>query len=347
MKCLRNTIARLEPYIPGKQIDASIVKLNANENPYPPSPRVREALNGITDTACQLYPDACSNPVRQAAAKVFAVSPDEIIVGNGSDDVLTMIMRTFLDPGDRIAVADPTYTLYETLAAMQAAETQVFPLEDDFSLPEAFFGADAKITFLPNPNAQTGTLFSRESIMRLCAESRGMVVVDEAYALFAGKTMIDCINTYDNLIVTRTLSKSHSLAGLRVGFGIAAHSTIECLMKVKDSYNVNTVSQAAAIAALSDEAYVAQTVAELSSSRDWFSAALRERNWSVVESTANFVLAVPAHGEPAAVVEFLESCGFLVRYFNTPRLRSYIRISIGTTEQMQQLLVCLDDLCVQ
>jgi histidinol-phosphate aminotransferase len=346
MKCIRDTIARLEPYIPGKQIDASAVKLNTNENPYPPSPRVKEALNGITDAACRLYPDARANPVREAAATAFSVRPEEIVVGNGSDDVLTMIMRTFLDPGDRIAVGDPTYTLYGTLAAMQAAETCVFPLADDFSLPDEFFRADVKLAFLPNPNAQTGTLFPRETVERLCAACPGIVVVDEAYASFAGMTVIDLIRTFDNLIVTRTLSKSHSLAGLRIGFGIACSETIEYLMKVKDSYNVNAVSQAAALAALTDEEYVAETVAKVIATRTWFGNALCDREWTVVDSAANFILASPPGCDPASMVATLEQRGFLVRYFNTPRLRPFLRISMGTDEQMQALLQCLDDICI-
>lgn len=345
MNCIRETIARLEPYIPGKQIDASVVKLNTNENPYPPSPRVKEILNGITDSACRLYPDARANPVREAAAAAFSVRPDEIVVGNGSDDVLAMIMRTFLDPGDRIAVGDPTYTLYSTLAAMQAAETCVFPLAGDFSLPDEFFRAAVKLAFLPNPNAQTGTLFPRTTIERLCAECSGMVVVDEAYASFAGMTVIDMIRTFDNLIVTRTLSKSHSLAGLRVGFGIARSEIIEHLMKVKDSYNVNAVSQAAAVAALADGAYVAETVAAVIATRTWFGDALRDREWTVVGSAANFILASPPGCDPGTLVEALERRGFLVRYFDTSRLRQFIRISMGTDEQMQALLQCLDDIC--
>ena len=342
VKWIRNTIATLDPYVPGKQVSASVVKLNANENPYPPSPAVLQAVADCSPEQCRLYPDAIATRLRQTAAEQYGVATEQIIAGNGSDDILTMIMRAFLDPGDRIAVVDPTYTLYETLAALQDAGCDRYALDQTFGLTAAFFSARAKLTLLPNPNAQTGTLFSRDQIKRLCRARDGIVVIDEAYAPFAGMTAIDLLADCDNLIVTRTLSKSHSLAGLRVGFGVASADTISVLMKVKDSYNINAVSQAAGIAALRDGGHVRRTIAAIRATRDTFAAGLRDRGWQVVESAANFVLCRPPAGEPAAIVSRLETHGYLVRYFATPRLAPYIRISIGTDPQMQGLLRCLD-----
>ena len=346
MKWIRDIIAGLDAYVPGKQVDTPVVKLNANENPYPPSPAVLAVIARCGTELCRLYPDALATRLRQIAADQYGVDPAQVIAGNGSDDILTMIMRAFLDPGDRIAVVDPTYTLYQTLAAMQAADTEVYPLDESFGLPEAFFDARAKLTLLPNPNAQTGTLFSREQIMRLCETRGGLVVIDEAYAPFAGATVIDLLPHFENLIVTRTLSKSHSLAGLRVGFGLAAPEIISALMKVKDSYNVNAVSQAAGIAALRDEAYTRRTVQAIRSTLADFTAALRQRDWQVLDSSANFVLCKPPGGSAAEIVKLLETRGCLVRYFDTPRLAPYIRISIGTDQQMQELLHCIDQYCM-
>lgn len=339
---VREAIAALAPYVPGSQPEGTYVKLNANENPYPPSPRVLEALAAATADHVRLYPDAAARALRATAARVYGVSPEWVIAGNGSDEVLTMIARTFLDPGDTIAVVDPTYTLYETIAAMQGARTLVFPLGDHWELPDDFFGAPARVTFLPNPNAQTGTLFNECALRRLCAEARGIVVIDEAYAPFADVTAIPLLHEFPHLIVLRTLSKSHALAGLRVGFGIARPEVITVLMKVKDSYNINAISQRAGIAALEDEAYVRERIAAIVRTREWFARALAERGWGVVPSAANFVLAAPPSGHAAAIVAALEQRGYLVRHFATPRLQRYVRFTIGTDDQMHGVLTALE-----
>jgi histidinol-phosphate aminotransferase len=338
-------VLELSAYVPGAQPDGAYVKLNANENPYPPSAAVMAAIAQASGDSVRRYPDATARPVREAVAAAFELQPDQVVIGNGSDDVLTMICRTFLDPGDRIAVVDPTYTLYETLAAIQGARTDTYALGEGYALPEELFENRAKVTFLPNPNAQTGTLFPATALRRLCEQVRGMVVIDEAYAPFAGVTMAPHIRNYGNLVVLRTLSKSHALAGMRLGYGLARAEVIAALMKVKDSYNVNSVSQAAAIAALGDTAYLAQTVAKICATREWFGGALRERGWTVFPSAANFVLAMPPRGTSAQIVAAAEAGGYLLRRFDTPLLADKIRISIGTDAQMQELLACLDRCC--
>jgi len=334
MSFFRKNIVELEPYIPGKQPKENIVKLNANENPYPPSPKVVSAIDNFSKDCLRLYSDAVSEKVRKTAADSFQVNIDEVIVGNGSDDILTIIVRSFLEPDGKIAVVYPSYTLYETLAGIHGVETEKFSLEEDYSLPESFFCANAKVKFLPNPNAQTGTLFPEENIVRLCSDSSGIVVIDEAYAAFAGVTFIPLIKEFKNLIVLRTLSKSHSLAGMRIGFGFAAAEIISGLMKVKDSYNVNSLSQAAATAALHDDSYVQDNIEKIITTRKWFSSKLIERGWSVVPSEANFVLAKPPNGAAKNICADLEKSGYLVRHFSTPRLNDKLRISIGTKEQM-------------
>ena len=338
MNFVRKQIEKLQPYIPGKQIQGEFVKLNANENPYPPSPRVSDALKNLDVKNLRLYPDAVANSLRETAAKIFGIEKKQTIIGNGSDDVLTMIIRTFLDAGDSIAVVDPTYTLYETLAEIQGAKTEIHPLKDDYSIPESFFETKCKVVFLPNPNAQTGTLFPLEQIERLCARKKNIIVIDEAYADFAGVSAIPLINKFNNLIVLRTVSKSYSLAGIRVGFGFGNTEIIDALMKVKDSYNVNAMSQILARTALLDQEYFNDNIKKIIETREWFADKLNEIGWIVTPSAANFILVEPRENSPQEIMEKLENCGFLIRHFNTPRLKNKLRISIGSKEQMLDLL---------
>ena len=274
MKWVRQQIEKLQPYVPGKQTAGITVKLNANENPYPPSKHVTDALKDIHPDSFRLYPDAVASKLRQTISEVFHVNRDNVVVGNGSDDVLTMIIRTFLNEGDTIAVVDPTYTLYETLAGIQGAAMEVHCLNSDYSLPDSFFHTECKVVFLPNPNAQTGTLFEQKRIEVLCERGENIIVIDEAYVDFAGVSVIPLIKKYENLIVLRTLSKSYSLAGLRVGFGISAPDNINSLIKVKDSYNVNALSQIAAVQALLDQEHLKLNVAKIINTRKWFSEEL-------------------------------------------------------------------------
>ncbi len=338
MKWVRRQINNLQPYVPGKQVSGSVVKLNANENPYPPSSRAMAVLQDFNSDSLRLYPDAVSGKLRETAAEVFGVNTEQTIIGNGSDDILTMIIRTFLDEGDSIAVVDPTYTLYETLAEIQGAETEIHPLNDDYSIPESFFKTESKVVFLPNPNAQTGTLFPTEQIERLCGNNNSVVVIDEAYADFAGISSIPLIKKYKNLIVLRTVSKSYSLAGIRVGFGISNPDIISALMKVKDSYNVNSISQLIAKEALLDREHFNCNIGKIVYTRNWFAKSLLDAGWKVTPSEANFILAEPVDDSPESIIKKVESAGFLIRYFDTPRLKNKLRISIGTDEQMKLLL---------
>lgn len=323
-----------------------MVKLNANENPYPPSPYVCDALQLGTDRV-RLYPDAIARNLCATAAKVWGIQPENVIAGNGSDDILTMIMRTFLDSGDTIAVVSPSYTLYEILAAMQGARTTEYPLTNSWELPEELFSAFAKCIFLPNPNAQTGTLFQEEAIRRLCEETESIIIIDEAYADFAGVSAIPLLQEYPQLIVTRTLSKSYSCAGIRCGFGIASAEIIASLMKVKDSYNVNAMTQSAGIAALNDTAYTQRNIEAICATRKWFADTLISDGWDVVPSRANFILAAPptSFGNAETIYGYLKENGWLVRHFATPALKRYLRFSIGTDEQMKELHSVLN-LCV-
>lgn len=341
MDKIRKTVQAMQGYVPGRQPKGRFVKLNANENPYPPSPKALEALGKTAADSLRLYPSSSAEELRQAASEIFEVPADCIVAGNGSDDVFTMIIRSFLDEGDTLAVVDPTYTLYETLAEIQGAKTERHPLSEDYALPESFFESGAKLKILPNPNAQTGTLFPEADVIRLCESAKGVVVIDEAYALFAGSNSLPLLKRFKNLVVTRTMSKSHSLAGLRVGFGMSSPEIIEAFNKVKDSYNLNAASQLAAAAAIRDTEYTAGVVKRINETKDFFAKALASLGWQVTPSGGNFLLAKPGSGDAAGIVVYLEQEGYLVRHFNTPRLLDKIRFSIGTTEQMEKLIELL------
>ncbi|MBR5624189.1 histidinol-phosphate transaminase [bacterium] len=341
MSRIRKTVEAMQGYVPGRQPEGSFVKLNANENPYPPSPKALEALGNVGANSFRLYPSSTAVNLRKTAAEIFGVPFDCIVAGNGSDDIFTMIIRSILDEGDTLAVVDPTYTLYETLAEIQGARTERHPLKEDYALPESFFESDAKLKILPNPNAQTGTLFPEADIIRLCESAQGVVVIDEAYALFAGTSSLPLLKRFKNLVVTRTMSKSHSLAGMRVGFGMSSPDIIDAFMKVKDSYNLNAASQLIAAAALKDEEYTAGIVKALNETRDFFARELASLGWQVAPSAGNFLLARPEKGNAAEIVARLEKAGYLVRHFDTPRLKDKIRFSIGTPEQMERLIELL------
>jgi len=338
MKWVRPQINNLQPYIPGKQTSGKVVKLNANENPYPPSPRALAVLQDVDSDTLRLYPDAIAENLRETAAKIFDINTEQIIIGNGSDDVLTMIIRAFLDPGDSIAVVDPTYTLYKTLAEIQGVKAEIHKLKDDYIIPDSFFKTKSKVVFLPNPNAQTGTLFPIEAVDRLCGRNMNIVVIDEAYADFAGASSIPLLKKYENLVVMRTLSKSYSLAGIRVGFGISNPNFISALMKVKDSYNVNALSQLIAAEAILDREHFNRNIGKIVETRKWFSKSLSDIGWKVTPSAANFILAEPVNDSPEAIMKKLEMSGFLIRYFDISSLKNKLRISIGTDKQMEDLL---------
>jgi len=338
----RKNIEAMEGYVPGEQPGRGddVVKLNTNENPYPPSPAVAAVLESFDAESLRRYPDPLCRAFREAAAEVHGVSPENIIVGNGSDDILTIATRCFVPEGGRIAKVAPSYTLYRTLAAIQGAECAEIPLEDDFSLPAdtAEAAAGASLFFLPRPNAPTGTVFDKRAVGELCGRFGGIVLIDEAYAAFADDDCLDLPFEYPNAIVSRTLSKSHSLAGIRLGYAIASEELIAGMMKVKDSYNVNALTQALGVAAIRDAGYLAESVRKIRANRAALSAGLAEMGFDVVESGANFVLASPPDGDGEGLYRRLKAEGILVRWFDEERVRRYVRITVGTEKEMEALL---------
>jgi len=335
-------------YTPGEQI-ADLTKLNTNEGAFPPSPRVRAALGAVTDESLRLYPDPTSSGLRAVAAARYGVSADEVLAGNGSDDCLTILYRGFLDAGDRVACPWPTYGLYSTLAALQGAELVRLPFVVEgrrLVLPGELTHQGAKMIILANPNNPTATLVPVEALRALCDEAKdAVVVVDEAYVDFAlgagiDASMLPYLRQHENLIVLRTMSKSFSLAGARLGLLFAAPPVIEALTKVKDSYNVNAVTQAIGIAALEDRAYLADGVRRTLEERARLEAALAALGLTWPESAANFLL-VELGERAEAVYLALKQKGLLIRWWPAPELRTKLRISVGKPADNERLIAAL------
>ncbi|HEY2990311.1 MAG TPA: aminotransferase class I/II-fold pyridoxal phosphate-dependent enzyme, partial [Candidatus Binatia bacterium] len=267
----RKNIAAMEGYIPGEQPqDGDFIKLNTNENPYPPSPRVLSALRKAANRSLRFYPEPLSDMLRSTAAATYGVAPGNVLAGNGSDELLSILMRCFVGAHDRVFYPEPTYTLYDTLIAIQEGLKVGIPYPADFSLPDDLFSQTAALTFVCNPNSPSGTLLPPESIEKLARTISGVLVVDEAYIDFAegGKaSAIPLLERNPNLVVLRSFSKSFALAGMRIGLAFASAEIIAGMIKVKDSYNVNRLSQLAALEALRDLSWMKRNVRRIQGSR--------------------------------------------------------------------------------
>jgi histidinol-phosphate aminotransferase len=346
---LRPAIRAMPGYTPGEQA-VDLVKLNTNEGAFPPSPRVMAALASIADESLRLYPDPVSSRLRAAAAARFGVTPDQVLAGNGSDDCLTILFRGFLDPGERVACPWPTYGLYDTLASIQGAELVRLPFRQTgrlFELPADLARQRAKMIILANPNNPSATLVPVEALRKLCdaAAPNAIVVVDEAYVDFAlgaglDASLLPYLGQHPNLVVLRTLSKSYSLAGARLGLLFASAPIVEALVKVKDSYNVNALSQALGVAALEDRAYHEDCVRRTLDQRAHLEAELGAMGLSWPESAANFLL-VEIGERAEAVYNALKQEGLLVRWWRASELRTKIRISVGRPDENERLLAAL------
>jgi histidinol-phosphate aminotransferase len=344
MKYTREILRDVAGYVPGEQpTRPDVVKLNTNENPYPPSPKVTEALREMGEGSVRKYPDPVAFGLRRACAERYGY-PDEswVIAGNGMDELLALAIRSFADPGDTVITPYPTYVLYETLSKLHGARLQFIDLDDSFQMTDAFFSSPARICFMPRPNSPSGVCASLEDVERLCRTFDGLVVVDEAYVDFADESCIDFPRRFDNVIVMRTFSKSFSLAGLRLGLAFAQPALIAEFLKTKDSYNLNAATQAAGLAAIHDYGHMQENVDKVRATRERLIAGLRELRFDVPPSQANFVLARRASTPSAKeIFERLTARGILVRYFDARRLEDALRISVGTDEETDILLVAL------
>jgi len=345
---LRPAVRAMPGYTPGEQI-SDLVKLNTNEGAFPPSPRVMAALAGIADETLRLYPDPVSTRLRATAAARFGVAADQVLAGNGSDDCLTILYRGFLDAGDKIACPWPTYGLYDTLAALQGVELARVAFRQNgrrWELPGDLARQRAKMIILANPNNPSGTLVPVDELRRLCEGAPGaVVVVDEAYVDFAlgagiDASMLPYLAQHPNLIVLRTMSKSYSLAGARLGLLFGAAPLVAELVKVKDSYNVNALTQAIGVAALEDRSYHEDCVRRTLDQRARLERELETLGWTWPESAANFLLC--EIGERAEqLYNALKEDGLLVRWWRAPELRTKIRISVGNPDENDHLLAAL------
>jgi histidinol-phosphate aminotransferase len=334
---VRAAVRRMAGYVPGEQpVDPGVVKLNTNENPYPPSPRVKEAVARASEQLW-LYPEPTARPLRVKLAEVLGVPAEGVVVGNGSDEILALLMRAVVAPGEAVAYPVPTYSLYDSLVAIQGGVAEHHPFAADFSLPEELFASRARMRIVCNPNSPSGTLIPQGELERLARSLPGsLLVVDEAYVDFADQSAIAMVGRLANVVVLRTLSKSYSLAGLRVGFALTTPELARELHKVRDSYNVGRLPQAGALAALEDQAWMRGNVEKIRATRERLSRALGEIGYSVLPSQANFVLARRPGKSLAGVAAALRDQGVLVRHFAA--VPDALRISVGTDAQVDVLL---------
>jgi histidinol-phosphate aminotransferase len=334
----------MNAYTPGEQPGPGerVIKLNTNENPFPPSPRVMEAIRALDGEALRRYPNPSAEAFRTTAAGVLGVTPDMIIAGNGSDEILAMVMRAFLGPGDVLAYPDPTYSLYPVLAEMGEVQVAEVPWAAGWKLPaDALIASGARAIFFANPNAPSGTLVPPAEVGALAARFDGLVLVDEAYVDFADENCLGLLATCPNVVVSRTFSKGYSLAGLRFGYAVAAPEVIAAMGKVKDSYNCDALSVVAATAAIADQAYARQAWQAVREERGRLTRELTARGFTVIPSHSNFLLATCPGQDGSAVYQALKGQGILVRYFAKPGLSDKVRITVGTREQNDAVLAAL------
>lgn len=346
MPYLRQNIAEMAGYVPGFQPpdEASWIKLNTNENPYPPSPRVIEAIRAATGDDLRKYPDAACLAGRKAAAALYGYPLDWVIMANGSDELLNNLIRACVGEGEEVAFLHPSYSYYATLAQVQGARVKTFALAESgafMGFPERYAG---RLLFLTNPNAPLGLRWGVEEVAALADRCDGLLVVDEAYADFAADNCLELVRRKPNVVVTRTLSKSYCLAGMRLGLAIARPEIIAALDKIRDHYNLDRLAQAAVVAALTDQEYFRDCVARICATRDWFSSELVSIGYQVLPSSANYLFASPPDRDGKRVYDALYQRKILVRYFSDPVLAHGLRISIGTREEMERTLAALQEI---
>ena len=342
----RPGIDAMEGYTPGEQPKTmDIIKLNTNESPFPPAPGVKQALLDFETVRLRRYPDPVSSVLREEIAAMNGYGPENIITGNGSDDLLTILTRCFTDENRAMACFDPSYSLYPTLAKLQGAPCIKIALTEDFDIPDDVLeqAKGANLFFIARPNAPTGNLFAKEKMERICAGFRGIVVIDEAYADFSRDNCMDFVKKYSNTVISRTFSKSRSLAGLRFAFAVAHPNIIEGMMKMKDSYNVSMLTQTLALASLRDGPYFEKCVGQIKTNRTTLAAGLRALGFEILPSETNFLFVKP----PISAKKYfqdLKSANIVVRYFPMERTRCFVRITVGSEAENSALLAATEEI---
>jgi histidinol-phosphate aminotransferase len=344
---LKKSIRDFRPYVPGEQPPdgADWIKLNTNESPLPPSPKVLQAIHEATDDSLRLYPSATSGPAREAIARRFALQPDQVALGNGADELIEMCFRAFAGAGDRVAYCSPTYPVLEPLCLMHDAVPAPHPANDGWTWPDEFVYDPAPLKFIVNPNSPTGTWADERTVERAVEVSRGVVVLDEAYVDFAPASCIGLLSRHRNLLILRTMSKSYALAGMRIGFALGGPELIAALNAVKDSYNLDRLSIAAAVAAIGDEDHHRRIVEHVVAERARLTDGLRSLGFEISPSQANFVFVKPPVGQSAAAVaDALREQHILVRRYDLDPIAGWLRITVGTREQHERLLSTLKEI---
>lgn len=345
MSYFRPNVESTAGYQPGYQPkQPDVIKLNTNENPYPPSPAVMKALASIDPEWLRRYPDPICTGFRQAASQVHGIPPEYIICGNGADELLAMAVRAFCDRDRPLAYPVPTYSLYCVLGRLEDCPVIEIPFDEEFNLPSQLASTGAALTIVCNPNAPSGTLVSKAELASLADELSGVLLIDEAYVDFAPCDSLDLVERFENVIVLRSLSKGYSLAGLRFGYAMARPSIIEGLLKVKDSYNVDAIAAELATAAITDQQYHRQVIESVKTARQGLITGLRKLGLEVMDSHANFVLVRITKRPAKEVYEGLVGLGIYVRYFEMPGLTDKLRISVGTNQQNGRLLEAIGQL---
>jgi histidinol-phosphate aminotransferase len=362
-KLVRPLVRSLHPYVPGEQPKIKgLIKLNTNENPYPPSPKVLEAIRAAVDDRIRLYPNPTADALRAALAKMHGCNLENIIVGNGSDELLALASRAFVEPltsltgrlsGRRFVPSpratvqyfSPSYSLYPVLADIQGAARNPVPLEADYSIPEVKrlrrgrqWDFRAALSYVTTPNAPSGRGYSTATLEALCKVSSGVIILDEAYVDFSTENAMALALKYPNVIVARTFSKAFALCFQRIGYFVGSHTLIEALHKIRDSYNVNGLGQVAAAATLDDLPYYRSLFSKIIRSREQTSKALADLGFTVFPSQSNFILVRPPARTAQEWAELLRNQKILVRWFDHPNVRDFLRISIGTDSQMTELV---------
>lgn len=342
-------VRELKPYVPGEQPKMQrLVKLNTNENPYGPSPKVLEVIRQQVDDSLRLYPDPESEQLRGVIGDYYGVSPEQVFVGNGSDEVLAHIFQALLKQDRPILFPDITYSFYPVYCGLYGVESRTVPLTDTFEInPEDYLAPNGGVIF-PNPNAPTGRFLPLGDVERIVSGNPdSVVVVDEAYVDFGGDSAISLVDRYPNLLVTQTLSKARSLAGLRVGLAIGHRDLVEALNRVKNSFNsypLDRLAQAGAVAAFEDQVWFDDTRRQVMAERERVTAAMAEMGFDVLPSAANFIFCQHKTAAGEDLAARLRGRGIIVRHFNKPRIDNFLRITIGTAGQNDELLRALSEL---
>lgn len=339
----KENLRKITPYVPGEQSkEKNIVKLNANENPYPPSPKAIEALKNFNSNSLRFYPNANSTELKEALAEYYNVGIENVFVGNGSDDVLAIAFQSFFNSKKPIAYPDLTYSFYPVWCELFGIPYKTYPVDDNFRIIPEDYKEENGGVIIPNPNAPTSIgegLDFVERILNYNADS--VVVIDEAYVDFGGISSVELTKKYENLLVTGTFSKSRSLAGLRIGFAIGSKELISVMEAVKNSYNsytVDSVSIAMGSASIKDDEYFKATCKKIIDTRERFTEEIKKLGFKVLESSTNFIFATHSDLSVKDMFEYLKAKNIFIRYFSLPRIDNYTRITIGTDEEMDILL---------